>query len=291
MNYLSVSQFAEKYGLSARSVRYQCKTGKIVGAFRTGKMWNIPLGAEILSKKMKEFPLLKRLRMEKSAHFKGGIYHRIQIELTYNSNHLEGSQLTEEQTRFIFETHTLGATECVRVDDILETLNHFRCVDYVIDHATEKLTEMHVKELHRILKSNTSDSQKEWFAVGEYKKLPNEVGGERTALPKEVHSRVQKLLKAYHSLKKVSIDDILQFHVEFERIHPFQDGNGRVGRLLLFWQCLQSGIIPFIITENLRYFYYRGLENWGKINGFLRDTCLSAQDEFREKLKRLEVKC
>ena len=222
---------------------------------------------------------------------KGGIYHRTQIDLTYNSNHIEGSRLTKEQTRYIFETNTLGITsENTRIDDIMEAVNHFRCIDYVIDHATERITETHIKQLHLILKTNTSDSRKSWFAVGDYKRLANAVGEEETAQPEEVHRQMKSLLADYNSQKQVAFDDLLDFHVQFERIHPFQDGNGRVGRLLLFWQCLQTSIVPFIITEDLRLFYYRGIQNWGKINGYLRDTCLTAQDSFKELLEYFGVK-
>ena len=222
---------------------------------------------------------------------KGGIYHRVQIDLTYNSNHIEGSRLTKEQTRFIFETSTLGiTTENTRIDDIMETVNHFRCIDYVIDHASEKITETHIKQLHLLLKTNTSDSRKPWFAVGDYKRLANSVGEDETARPEEVHKQMKLLLADYYSLEKPNFDNILDFHVRFERIHPFQDGNGRVGRLLLFWQCLQEGLVPFIITENLRLFYYRGIQNWGKINGYLKDTCLTAQDDFKAVLDYYKIK-
>ena len=232
--------------------------------------------------KKKVSPLLAALREQKDARMKGGIYHRLQIDLTYNSNHIEGSRLTKEQTRYIFETNTLGiTTENTRIDDIMETVNHFRCIDYVIDHATERITETHIKQLHLILKTNTSDSRKSWFAVGDYKRLANAVGEKETAQPEEVHRQMKSLLADYNAQKQVAFDDLLDFHVRFERIHPFQDGNGRVGRLLLFWQCLQAGIVPFIITEDLRLFYYRGIQNWGKINGYLRDTCLTAQDSFK----------
>ena len=283
MDFISVTLFAEKYGISERTARNYCATGKIEGAFLTGKTWNIPIEAALPKKgKSKVSPLLQRLRDEQQAHLKGGIYHRTQIDLTYNSNHIEGSRLTKEQTRYIFETNTLGITaDNTRIDDILETVNHFRCIDYIIAHATDRITETHIKELHKILKTNTSDSQKAWFAVGDYKRLANEVGGEETALPADVHRRMKELLAGYNSLKHIDFDDILDFHVQFERIHPFQDGNGRVGRLLLFWQCLQAAIVPFIITEDLRLFYYRGIQNWGSVNGYLRDTCLTAQDNYK----------
>ena len=292
MEFISVSQFAEKYGISERTARNLCATGKIEGVFLTGKTWNIPVDAGLPQKgKKKISPLLARLREEKDSKLKGGIYHRTQIDLTYNSNHIEGSRLTKEQTRYIFETNTLGiTTENTRIDDIIETVNHFRCIDFIIDHATDKITEPFVKELHRILKSNTSDSLKPWFKVGDYKRLPNEVGGEATIQPKDVHKHMKELLSDYNALKKVELDDIIDFHVRFERIHPFQDGNGRVGRLLLFWQCLQNAVVPFIITEDLRLYYYRGIQNWGQTNGYLRDTCLAAQDQYATLLDYFKIK-
>lgn len=292
MDFISVSQFAERHGISERTARNYCATGKIEGAFLTGKTWNIPSDAPLPKRiKAQVSPLLAALREQKEAKMKGGIYHCTQIDLTYNSNHIEGSRLTKEQTRYIFETNTLGiTTENTRIDDIMETVNHFRCVDYVIDHATEKITEPHIKQLHLILKTSTSDSQKPWFAVGDYKRLANTVGEEDTARPKEVHKKMKILLSDYYSKKQITFDDILDFHVRFEGIHPFQDGNGRVGRLLLFWQCLQVGEVPFIITEDRRLFYYRGIQNWGQINGYLRDTCLTAQDNYKALLKYFEIK-
>ncbi len=292
MDYISVSQFAEKYGISERTARNYCATGKIEGAFLTGKTWNIPQDAELpLKHKAQISPILQRLQEEKGSGLKGGIYHRTQIDLTYSSNHIEGSRLTKEQTRFIFETNTLAiTTENTRIDDIMETVNHFRCIDYIIDHATEKITATHIKHLHLLLKTNTSDSQKAWFSVGNYKRLANEVGGNETVQPQDVHKAMNALLKDYKSLKEMTLDDILDFHVQFERIHPFQDGNGRIGRLLMFWQCLQSKTVPFIITEDLRFFYYRGLQEWGHINGYLRDTCLSAQDKYKAVLDYFKIK-
>lgn len=292
MEYISVIQFAEKYGISERTARNYCAEGKIDGAFLTGKTWNIPADAVLPKKgKKKLSPLLTRLREEKDSKLKGGIYHRTQIDLTYNSNHIEGSKLTKEQTRYIFETNTLGITpENTSVDDIMETVNHFRCIDYVIDHATDKITETHIKALHAILKTNTSDSRKPWFAVGDYKRLANEVGEQETVAPKEVHRHMKALLSDYNALKQVTFDDILDFHVRFERIHPFQDGNGRVGRLLLFWQCLQNAQVPFIITDKLRLYYYRGIRNWGDTNGYLRDTCLTAQDHYKALLDYFKIR-
>lgn len=292
MEYISVIQFAEKHGISSRTVRNYCAQGKIDGAFLTGKTWNIPSDATLPSKgKLRLSPLLQRLREEKETRLKGGIYHRTQIDLTYSSNHIEGSRLTKEQTRYIFETNTLGiTTENTRIDDIIETINHFRCIDYVIEHATDKITEAHIKQLHLLLKTNTSDSQKDWFAVGDYKKLVNEVGGEETTMPEDVSKTMKRLLVQYNQQPQVTFENIIDFHVQFERIHPFQDGNGRVGRLLIFWQCLQTGITPFIITEELRLFYYRGIQNWDKINGFLMDTCLTAQDQYQQLLQYFKIK-
>lgn len=292
MEYISVIQFAEKYGISERTARNYCAAGKIDGAFLTGKTWNIPAAADLPRRGKKQLsPLLVRLREEKESKLKGGIYHRTQIDLTYNSNHIEGSRLTKEQTRYIFETNTLGiTTEDTSVDDIMETVNHFRCIDYVIDHATDKITEAHIKALHAILKTNTSESRKPWFAVGDYKRFANEVGEQETVAPKEVHRHIKVLLSDYNALKQVTFDDILDFHVRFERIHPFQDGNGRVGRLLLFWQCLQTAQVPFIITDKLRLYYYRGLQHWGDTNGYLRDTCLTAQDNYKALLDYFEIR-
>ena len=292
MEYISVSQYAEKYGLSERTARNYCATGKIEGAFLTGKTWNIPVDAALPQKrKAKVSPLLARLKEEKDSRLKGGIYHRTQIDLTYNSNHIEGSRLTKEQTRYIFETNTLGiTTENTRIDDIIETVNHFRCIDYIIDHATERITEAHIKQLHLLLKTGTSDSQRDWFAVGEYKRLANEVGGEETAMPTEVHKQMKELLASYNALKQASFDDILDFHVQLERIHPFQDGNGRIGRLVMFWQCLKADVVPFIITEELRLYYYRGIQQWGRVNGYLRDTCLTAQDNYKALLDYFKIK-
>lgn len=288
-------QFAEKYGISERTARNYCANGKIDGAFLVGKTWNIPADAAMPQrgavKKKKVSPLLAVLREQKEARLKGGIYHRTQIDLTYNSNHIEGSRLTHDQTRYIFETNTIGITdESVNVDDIVETVNHFRCIDYIIDHTEDSLTEGFIKQLHLLLKSGTSDSRKDWFAVGDYKRLPNEVGGQETCSPKEVHQQMKALLSTYNHNKRKTLEDIIDFHVRFEQIHPFQDGNGRVGRLLLFKECLANGIVPFIITDELKMFYYRGLKEWGHIDGYLTDTCLTAQDMYKELLKYFRIK-
>lgn len=293
MNYISASEYAKRHGVTDRTVRNYCSQGKLEGAFLTGKTWNIPEDAVVTksTRKSKECPLLKTLREQKSMRLKGSIYHRTQIDLTYNSNHMEGSRLTHEQTRHIFETNTIGITDDnVRVDDIVETVNHFRCIDSIIDHATDKLTETYIKELHLLLKSGTQNSMKDWFRVGEYKMLPNEVGGMETTMPENVHKEMSALLKEYNSRKTKELDDILDFHQRFESIHPFQDGNGRVGRLIMFKECLANGIVPFIITEDLRRFYYRGLQQWPQIPEYLRDTCLTAQDNYKAILDYFRIK-
>ena len=226
--------------------------------------------------------LLDILQEEKSSGYSGGIYHKTQIELTYNSNHIEGSSLTHEQTRYIFETNTIGAeTGNLNVDDVIETANHFRLVSLIIDNAKSMLTEEFIKELHLMLKNGTSDSRKDLFAVGDYKKLPNEVGGMNTVIPEEVSDKMKELLNEYNAKEEISIEDILDFHVKFEKIHPFQDGNGRVGRLIMFKECLKYNIVPFIIEDDLKMFYYRGLAEWEAEKGCLRDTCLTAQDRYK----------
>ncbi len=295
MEYISVIQFAEKYGISERTARNYCANGKIEGAFLTGKTWNIPSDATLPKRgtsKSNVSPLLQILREQKSSKLKGSIYHRIQIDLTYNSNHIEGSKLTHDQTRYIYETNTIGITsDAINVDDILETVNHFRCIDFIIDHAEERLTEDMIKQIHQLLKSGTSDSRKDWFAVGDYKRLPNEVGGMETCPPENVHRQMKALLSEYNGKKHKLFNDILDFHVRFEQIHPFQDGNGRVGRLLMFKECLANHIVPFIITDDLKLFYYRGLREWGHVDGFLTDTCLTAQDQFKALLEHLRIMC
>lgn len=294
MRYLSVNEMAKKWNISERSVRNYCAQGRVSGAFLTGKTWNIPEDAKKpeRSNKRKEQPtLLDILQMEKKSKYSGGIYHKTQIDLTYNSNHMEGSRLTHDQTRYIFETNTIGVeNEVLNVDDVIETANHFRCIDLIIDHAKSALTEKFIKALHQTLKSGTSDSRKDWFTVGDYKKLPNEVGGMETVLPEEVADKMKALLKKYNSKEEKTFDDILDFHVKFERIHPFQDGNGRVGRLIMFKECLKYNIVPFIIEDNLKLFYYRGLKEWDNEKGYLTDTCLTAQDKYKAYLDYFRIK-
>lgn len=295
MKYLSVAEAAKNWKLSERSIRNYCAQGRISGAFLTGKTWNIPEDARkpdrIPRAKSKPDTLLDVLRREKESGLSGGIYHKVQIDLTYNSNHMEGSALTHEQTRYIFETNTIGLSEqAVNVDDVIETVNHFRCIDMVIEDAKASLTEKFIKSLHENLKRGTSDSRKSWFTVGDYKKLPNEVGGRDTALPEEVSGQMQDLLKEYRNGRsEKTLEEMIDFHVRFERIHPFQDGNGRVGRLIMFKECLKYNIVPFIITDDLKLFYYRGLNEWGNERGYLMDTCLTAQDRFKVMLDYFRI--
>ncbi len=294
MKYISVSEFAARHGISERTARNYCSVGKIDGAYLVGKTWNIPAEAGLPARKSrarKVSPLLHALREERQMKVKGGIYHRTQIDLTYNSNHIEGSRLTHDQTRYIFETNTIGIEgESIRVDDIIETTNHFRCIDIIIERAEEKLTESLFKELHLTLKAGTSDSRKDWFAVGEYKRLPNEVGGNETTSPENVHREMKALLREYDSKKRKTFEDIIDFHQRFESIHPFQDGNGRVGRLIMFKECLSNGYVPFIITDELKMYYYRGLREWNNARGYLLDTCLTAQDSYKSMLDYFRIR-
>lgn len=293
MKYISVAEAAKRWGISERSVRNYCANGRIPDAFLTGKTWNVPETAvkpERANKhKDEHHDLLSFLKAEKKAKLHGGIYHKIQIDLTYNSNHIEGSRLTHDQTRYIFETNTIGIAESVKVDDIVETANHFKCIDMIIDSATYALSESFIKQLHMVLKSGTTDSRLDWFAVGDYKKVPNEVSGKDTTAPENVAKEMKALIADYNNSKEKSFDDLLDFHYRFESIHPFQDGNGRVGRLILFKECLRNGIVPFIISDDLKMFYYRGLKNWKDERGYLRDTCLTAQDRFKVVLDYFKI--
>lgn len=294
MKFLSVAEIAKKWNISERSVRGYCAAGKIPDAFLTGKTWNVPETAkkpERINKKSHEpETLVQFLQAEKAGRIKGGIYHKVQIEFTYNSNHIEGSRLTHEQTRYIYETNTIGIrNDVVNVDDIVETVNHFKCIDMVIDNVNRTLSEAFIKQLHSVLKSGTGDSRKDWFAVGAYKKLPNEVGGKDTTPPELVSEQMKALLAAYNKKKYRTFAELLEFHYAFELIHPFQDGNGRVGRLILFKECLKNNIVPFIIDEELKLFYYRGLHEWKTERGYLTDTCLAAQDKFKKYLDYFRI--
>ena len=294
MRYLSVAETAKKWDISERSVRNYCAHGRVPGAFLTGKTWNVPEDAakplRANQKENKPKTLLSILQEEKKSKYSGGIYHKTQIDLTYNSNHMEGGRLTHDQTRYIFETNTIGVeNETLNVDDVIETANHFCCIDMIIDNAKSTLSEKFIKELHLILKSGTSDSRLEWFAVGDYRKRPNEVGGVPTAMPEDVADEMKKLLIEYNGKDTKTFEDILDFHVKFEKIHPFQDGNGRVGRLIMFEECLKYNIVPFIIDDNLKLFYYRGLKEWSNEKGYLTDTCLTAQDKYKAYLDYFRI--
>ena len=294
MRYLSVAETAKRWDISERSVRNYCAHGRVPGAFLTGKTWNVPEDAakplRANQKENKPKTLLSILQEEKKSKYSGGIYHKTQIDLTYNSNHMEGSRLTYDQTRYIFETNTISVeNETLNVDDVIETANHFRCIDMIIDNAKSALSEKFIKELHLILKSGTSDSRLEWFSVGDYKKRPNEAGGMPTAMPEEAADKMKALLTEYNGKEEKTFEDVLDFHVKFERIHPFQDGNGRVGRLIMFKECLKYNIVPFIIEDNLKMFYYRGLKEWNNEKGYLTDTCLTAQDKYKAYLDYFRI--
>ncbi len=295
IEYISVEETSKLWELSIRSVRNYCAQGRVPGALLEGKTWKIPSNAEKPGRKTRhietENNLLAFLKREKDASLKGGIYHKIQIDLTYNSNHIEGSRLSHDQTRFIFETKTLGITdEAVKVDDIVETVNHFRCIDLAIEGAKTKLSESFIKQLHYILKTGTTDAQKSWFRTGDYKMLENQVGGSETVRPENVAAEMKSLLADYNSKSEITFDDILDFHVRFESIHPFQDGNGRVGRLIMFKECLKHNIVPFIITEELKMYYYKGIKEWKNERGYLRDTCLTGQDAMKVSLDYFGIK-
>ena len=295
IEYISVEEASKLWELSTRSVRNYCAQGRVPGALLEGKTWKIPSNAEKPVRKTRhietENNLLAFLKREKDASLKGGIYHKIQIDLTYNSNHIEGSRLSHDQTRFIFETKTLGITDdAVKVDDIVETVNHFRCIDLAIEGANTKLSESFIKQLHYILKTGTTDAMKSWFKVGDYKMIENEVGGSETVRPEDVATEMKALLADYNSKSEITFDDILDFHVRFESIHPFQDGNGRVGRLIMFKECLKHNIVPFIITEELKMFYNRGIKEWKNERGYLRDTCLTGQDAMKVSLDYFGIK-
>ena len=290
-SYMTVAEAAEKWQVSVRSVQLACQAGRIPGVNLLGKSWMIPADAEKPARKPrakgKPSTILAALKAEKRVRIKGALYHRLQIDFTYNTNHIEGSRLTHDQTRWIFETQTIGKLASdVPVDDLVETVNHFRCIDLVIESAGAALTEKYIKMLHAQLKTGTSDSRKEWFAVGDYKKLDNVVGDMETCPASEVKTEIAKLLTWYAASEK-TLEDILDFHVRFEQIHPFQDGNGRVGRLIMLKECLKNNQTPFVIAENIKQFYYLGLQDWryGR-RARLKDTCGTGQDVFKLGLKQ-----
>lgn len=287
---LTKTDLTEKLGISSRTVAKISRGEKIADHVLKKIADFLGCTAEELCRSVSDNALLQTLRDEKSIRMPGGLYHELQVRMTYNSNHIEGSKLSEDQTRLIFETNTVDVGEGIPVDDIIETVNHFRAIDYVIDVAEEPLTESIVKELHRILKQSTKDSTLSWFAVGDYKKRPNVVGGRETAKPKDVPVRMKALLDDYAALPTVTVNDIIRFHCNFERIHPFQDGNGRVGRLVALKECLRYGIVPFIIEDSKKMFYYRGLSEWEQVPGYLTDTCLDGQDTFRKLMAMFDIR-
>lgn len=283
------TNLARETGISSRTIAKISK-GEKLSRKTLGKIADyLSCDPDELYEIKSDNPVLQRLREEKEARLPGGLYHELQVRMTYNSNHMEGSTLSEEQTRLIFETNTIDAGDGIPVDDILETVHHFRAIDYVIDHAEDPLTEDFIKELHYILKHDTRDASLAWFAVGDYKKRANVVGGRETARPKEVPARMKKLLAAWNAKKDISIIDIITFHSDFEHIHPFQDGNGRVGRLIALKECLHWNVVPFIIEDAKKSFYYRGLSEWRNEKGYLTDTCLDGQDTFRKLLDLFDV--
>ena len=278
---LTRSSLTKELGISSRTIAKLAKGEKLAPRVLEKIAAFLSCDADELYRIVSENPLLQTLRDEKAVRLSGGLYHELQVRMTYNSNHMEGSRLSEEQTRFIFETNTVDVGDGVPVDDIIEAVNHFRAIDRVIDTADEPLTEALIKELHRILKQSTRDASLDWFAVGEYKKRANVVGGRETAKPKDVPAGMAALLAAYEATSDVGFEQIVRFHVEFERIHPFQDGNGRVGRLIALKECLRYGVVPFLIEDSKKAFYYRGLSEWDREPGYLTDTCRDGQDTFR----------
>lgn len=291
--FISVKEASIQWNLSERTVRNYCSLGRVNGAILVGKTWKIPAGAKkpIRANEKGKNYLLERLRLEKRNQIKGGNYHKLMIDLTFNSSHMEGNELTRDETRYIFETRTIGIEKNTskKVDDIAETMNHFAAIYRVIDFANYPLSEAFIKELHQILKSNTSDSRLPCFAVGDYKKMPNEVGGLETTHPKLVPAEMKKLLVEYDKKESRTFEEIVEFHVHFERIHPFQDRNGRVGRLIAFKECLKNDLVPFIIFVDKKVFYYRGLKNYGQKRGWLMDTCLEGQDAVKAYLDYFNI--
>lgn len=294
MKYLSSLEIAKLWNMSERSVRNYCSLGRIPGAYLEGKKWKIPEDSIKPDRSIRHIAtknsLLEVLKREKDNGIKGGIYHKIQIEMTYNSNHIEGSKLTHDETRYIFETKTIGKTDdVINVDDIIETVNHFACIDLAIDLAEKRISEAIIKQFHYVLKNGTSDSRKTWFKVGDYKLVENEVGGLATTKPENVKTEIKQLLDWYNSIPSISFETIIDFHQRFEKIHPFQDGNGRVGRLIMFKECLKNNIVPTLITDDCKMYYYRGLKEWNQERGYLIDTCLNGQDIMKKYLDYFHI--
>ena len=276
-------------GISSRTIAKLAKGEKLSNITLRKIAAYLDCDPAMLCREISRNPILQILRDEKTAKVSGGLYHELQVRMTYNSNHIEGSKLTEDQTRLIFETNTVDVGDGIPVDDILETVHHFRAIDYVIDIAEDELNEEIIKHLHYILKHDTADSRLSWFAVGDYKKRANVVGGHETARPKDVPERMKALLDAYNRKNPATLNDVIALHADFEYIHPFQDGNGRVGRLVALKECLRHGIIPFIIEDSKKMFYYRGLSEWKTEKGWLTDTCLDGQNTFVQMLDMLDI--
>ena len=283
------TELSTEAGLSTRTVAKIAKGEKLSTHSLNRIAGYLNVAPELLCHKEADNKILQILRDEKEIQLSGGLYHELQVRMTYNSNHMEGSKLSEDQTRLIFETNTINMGDGIPVDDILETVHHFRAIDYCIDIAEKKLTEEIIKKLHFMLKHDTKDAALPWFSVGDYKKRANVVGGRETSKPSEVARDMRALLERYNARGNVTIEDIIEFHAEFEYIHPFQDGNGRVGRLIALKECLKNNIIPFIIEDSKKSFYYRGLSEWRREKGWLVDTCLDGQDTFVKLLDMLEI--
>ena len=286
---ISKTMLSEDLGLSSRTVAKIAKGEKLSKRSMQKIADYLDLPADDLVREVSDNMILQTLRDEKEMKLSGGLYHELQVRMTYNSNHIEGSKLSEEQTRMIFETNTIDIGDGIPVDDILETVHHFRAIDYVIDNAEVMLSEDVIKQLHFILKHDTKDSTLSWFAVGDYKKRANVVGGRETTRPSEVHKHMKALVDGYNAKKDITIEDIIAFHAEFEYIHPFQDGNGRVGRLIALKECLRHNVTPFIIEDYKKHYYYRGLAEWRNEKGWLIDTCLDGQDTFVRILDMLDI--
>ena len=284
------TELSTELGLSTRTVAKIAKGEKLSKGSIQKISDYLGVSSELLMREISDNKILQILRDEKEMNLQGGLYHELQVRMTYNSNHIEGSKLSEDQTRYIFETNTIDAGDGIPVDDILETVHHFRAIDYVIDNAEEVLTEDIIKKLHYILKHDTKDSTLSWFAVGDYKKRANAVGGRETTKPADVHKVMKELLDEYNKIENITIEDVIALHAEFELIHPFQDGNGRVGRLVVLKECLCHNLIPFIIEDSKKNYYYRGLKEWRNERGWLIDTCLDGQDVFKRLLDMFEIK-
>ena len=283
------TELSSKLGLSTRTVAKIAKGEKLSKSTLNKIAAYLNVTPESLYRIESNNKILQLLRDEREIQLPGGLYHELQIRMTYNSNHIEGSKLSEDQTRLIFETNTIDMGDGIPVDDILETVHHFRAIDYCIDIAEESLNEDIIKKLHYIIKHDTKDSTLSWFAVGDYKKRANVVGGRETTKPSEVSKSMKELLETYNAKENIKIEDIIELHAEFEYIHPFQDGNGRVGRLVVLKECLKNNLIPFIIEDSKKGFYYRGLSEWRNEKGWLIDTCLDGQDAFIRLLDMLDI--